>query len=186
MTRAQVEFTRDLRWDEVPPAVRERMRRCCDHVAVCEAGRTAPASLIAAEYASEVHAGDRATALVDGRRLSAPGAAWANGVLANVLDYDDGHRITKGHPGAMVIPAALATAEAVDASATAFLAAVLVGYEVALRAGVADPRARGAVPRVGVVGRARRGGEPRGGCSVSAATSCATRSASPSTTRRSR
>ncbi len=73
---------------------------------------------------------------LDGRRLSAPGAAWANGVLANVLDYDDGHRITKGHPGAMVIPAALATAEAVNASATAFLEAVLVGYEVALRAGV--------------------------------------------------
>ena len=83
-----------------------------------------------------MHAGDRATALLDGRRLSAPGAAWANGVLANVLDYDDGHRITKGHPGAMVIPAALATAEAVSASATAFLEAVLVGYEVALRAGV--------------------------------------------------
>ena len=130
-------FTRELRWETVPHPVRRHVALALlDHVAVCEAGRTAPASLIAADYASEVHAGDRATALLDGRRLSAPGAAWANGVLANVLDYDDGHRITKGHPGAMVIPAALATAEAVNASATAFLEAVLVGYEVALRAGV--------------------------------------------------
>ena len=130
-------FTRELRWEAVPHHVRRHLALALlDHVAVCEAGRSAPASLIAADYASEVHAGDRATALVDGRRLSAPGAAWANGVLANVLDYDDGHRITKGHPGAMVIPAALATAEAVNASATAFLEAVLVGYEVALRAGV--------------------------------------------------
>ncbi len=57
-------------------------------------------------------------------------------MLANVLDYDDGHRLTKGHPGAIVIPAMLAMAEAVDATPTAFLEAVLVGYEVALRAGV--------------------------------------------------
>ena len=57
-------------------------------------------------------------------------------MLANVLDYDDGHRLTKGHPGAIVIPAMLALAEAVDASPTAFLEAVLVGYEVAVRAGV--------------------------------------------------
>ena len=44
--------------------------------------------------------------------LGAVGAAWCNGVLANVLDYDDGHRLTKGHPGAVVIPAALAAAQA--------------------------------------------------------------------------
>ena len=53
----------------------------------------------------------------DGRRLSASGAAWANGVLANVLDFDDGHRLTKGHPGAVVIPAALAAAQRADATA---------------------------------------------------------------------
>jgi 2-methylcitrate dehydratase PrpD len=130
-------FANDLRWEEVPEAVQRRIALLLlDSAAVIEAGRQAPAALIAADHASEAHGGDAATALLDGRRLSVPGAAWANGVLANVLDYDDGHRITKGHPGAMVIPAALAVAESIGASATAFLEAVLVGYEVAIRAGI--------------------------------------------------
>jgi 2-methylcitrate dehydratase PrpD len=130
-------FANELRWDDVPEAVRRQVALLVlDCAAVVEAGRAAPAALIAAEHASEVHGGDAATALLDGRRLSVPGAAWANGVLANVLDLDDGHRITKGHPGAMVIPAALAVAESVGASATEFLEAVLLGYEVAIRAGI--------------------------------------------------
>jgi 2-methylcitrate dehydratase PrpD len=130
-------FATNLRWDDVPDAVQRQIALLLlDSAAVIEAGRAAPAALIAADHASEAHGGDAATSLLDGRRLSVPGAAWANGVLANVLDYDDGHRITKGHPGAMVIPAALAAAESVGASTTEFLEAVLVGYEVAIRAGI--------------------------------------------------
>jgi 2-methylcitrate dehydratase PrpD len=130
-------FAHGLRWDDVPGSVQRHVTLLLlDCASVIEAGRTAPAALIAADHASEAHGGDAATALLDGRRLSLPGAAWANGVLANVLDYDDGHRITKGHPGAMVIPAALAAAESVGASAPEFLEAVLVGYEVAIRAGI--------------------------------------------------
>jgi 2-methylcitrate dehydratase PrpD len=130
-------FAHDLRWDEVPHEVQRRVALLLlDCASVIEAGRAAPAALIAADHAGEAHGGTAATALYDGRRLSVPGAAWANGVLANVLDYDDGHRITKGHPGAIVIPAALAAAESVGASATQFLEAVLVGYEVAIRAGI--------------------------------------------------
>ena len=135
---AQVEFVRDLRWADVPPAVREHVRLLlADLAAVCVAGRPAPASELAAAYASAVHPGDEATALLDGRRLGAVGAAWCNGVLANVLDYDDGHRLTKGHPGAVVIPAALAAAQLADATAEELLLAVVVGYEIAIRAGVA-------------------------------------------------
>lgn len=130
-------FSRDLRWADVPERVRRHVALLLlDLASVAVAGRPAPASLIAADHASEAFGGAAATSLLDGRPLSAPGAAWANGVLANVLDYDDGHRLTKGHPGAIVIPAMLAMAESVDASPTAFLEAVLVGYEVALRAGV--------------------------------------------------
>ena len=108
-----------------------------DMAAVCIGGRRAPTSAIAAEHAEVLGAGGEATALLDGRRLGATGAAWANGVLANALDFDDGHRLTKGHPGAVVIPAALAAAQLTDADADALLAAIIVGYEVAIRAGIA-------------------------------------------------
>jgi 2-methylcitrate dehydratase PrpD len=131
------EFATQLRWSDLPEAVRTHLVwLMLDHAAVTVAGRPAPAAAIAADHAREAHGGDAATALLDGRRLSAPGAAWSNGVLANVLDYDDGHRITKGHPGAMVIPAALAAAEATGADLRSMMEAVAVGYEIAIRAGV--------------------------------------------------
>ena len=50
---------------------------------------------------------------------------------------DDGHRMAMGHPGASVIPAALATAERTGASGKEFLAALVAGYEVAVRASAA-------------------------------------------------
>jgi 2-methylcitrate dehydratase PrpD len=132
------EFVGELSVRDLPSTARARLELLlADLAAVCAAGRTAPASLIAADYASAVHPGDEATALLDGRRLGAAGAAFANGVLANVLDYDDGHRLTKGHPGAVVIPASLAVAQFLDADRDELEAAVAVGYEVAIRAGIA-------------------------------------------------
>ena len=138
MAAAQLDFIRGLRWADVPAPVQvHRGLLLADVAAVCVAGRPAPATRMAADYATAVHPGDEATALFDGRRVGAVGAAWANGVLANVLDLDDGHRLTKGHPGAVVIPAALAAAQLADATAEELLAAVVVGYEVSIRAGVA-------------------------------------------------
>lgn len=134
---ATIAFVHDLTWNDVPEDVRERARLLQrDIVAVSLAGRETPAARIAADHATEQHSSRHATALVDGRRLSTTGAAWANGVLANALDFDDGHRLVKGHPGANVVPAALAVAEATEASVEEYLTAVIVGYEVALRAGL--------------------------------------------------
>ena len=50
---------------------------------------------------------------------------------------DDGNRMAMGHPGASVIPAALAIAEQTGASGKVFLAALVAGYEVAVRASAA-------------------------------------------------
>jgi 2-methylcitrate dehydratase PrpD len=108
-----------------------------DMAAVCASGRPAPASRIAADHAVDLYAGADATLLLDGRHIGVIGAAFANGVLANVLDFDDGHRLTKGHPGAVVIPAALAVAQRVDATTRELFEAIVVGYEIAIRAGIA-------------------------------------------------
>lgn len=156
-------FAAGFSYADLPLAARERLELLlADMAAVCIAGRAAPATLIAADYAAAVHPGDEATLLVDGRRAGAVGAAFANGVLANVLDFDDGHRLTKGHPGAVVIPAALAVAQSVDASPRALREAVVVGYEIAIRAGIAlharDPayHASGAWGGVGAAAAAAR------------------------------
>lgn len=132
------EFIADLRSDDLSPGAHRRLALAlADTAAVCAAGRPAPAAAIAADYAEVAHPGREARALLDGRPLGVVGAALANGVLANVLDFDDGHRLTKGHPSAVVIPAAVAVAQLVDAAPDELLAAIAVGYEIAIRAGIA-------------------------------------------------
>ncbi|MCF3963440.1 MmgE/PrpD family protein [Streptomyces fuscigenes] len=71
-------------------------------------------------------------------RLPAPSAALVNGTLAHSLDFDDTHLPSVLHPSSPVLPAALATAEAVGASGAALLAASAVGVEVACRLGMAQ------------------------------------------------
>jgi 2-methylcitrate dehydratase PrpD len=71
------------------------------------------------------------------RRSSAAGAALANGVASHILELDDVHRASTLHPAAPIIPAALAVAEREHADGKAFLLAVALGYEAALRIGEA-------------------------------------------------
>jgi len=60
-------------------------------------------------------------------RTSAISAAWANGSLAHLLDYDD---TGFSHPTACILPAALAVAEGASATGADLVAAVCVGLEV--------------------------------------------------------
>ncbi len=66
-------------------------------------------------------------------------AAMANAVAAHAFELDDFHN-AKLHPGAVVIPAALALAEAHDAPGALLETAIAAGYEVMIRTGLAlDP-----------------------------------------------
>jgi 2-methylcitrate dehydratase PrpD len=70
-------------------------------------------------------------------RSSAAGAALANGVSSHMLELDDVHKGSTLHAGAPVISAGLAVAEREHADGHAFLLAVALGYEAALRIGEA-------------------------------------------------
>ncbi|WGR72904.1 MULTISPECIES: MmgE/PrpD family protein [unclassified Bradyrhizobium] len=73
------------------------------------------------------------------KRSGVVGAAMANSAAASALDIDDGHRAAGGHAGAGVIPAALAVAQAIDASVSETMAAIALGYEIALRIASSRP-----------------------------------------------
>jgi 2-methylcitrate dehydratase PrpD len=136
--QALCEFVAGFDLADLPHDARERLSLLtADMAAVCASGRAAPAARIAADHAVDVYPGAEATLLLDGRRAGVIGAAFANGVLANALDFDDGHRLTKGHPGAVVIPASVAVAQRVGATPRGLLEAIVVGYEIAIRAGIA-------------------------------------------------
>lgn len=92
-------------------------------------------------------------------RLSPGGAALANGTAAHSLEIDDGYTLGSFHPGAPVLAAVLAMAEAHRSSAEDVLAAVVVGVELSCRlAGAIHPAARWrgfhTTPITGVMGGA--------------------------------
>lgn len=78
--------------------------------------------------------GGPATALGVGGRTP-ESALLLNAALGNVLEMDDVHRTAILHPGPVVIPVALAAAEAMEADAAGFLDAVVRGYEATIRVG---------------------------------------------------
>ena len=80
------------------------------------------------------------------QQLSAPAAALCNGTAIHGFELDDLIAESITHPAACVIPAALAAAEAVDASGARLLEAIVAGYEVMHRVGLAlgvEPARRG-------------------------------------------
>lgn len=75
------------------------------------------------------------TVIGDRESYSSAQAALLNGAFAHTMDFDDTNVFGVLHPGAPVIAAALAAAEAGNATGRELLEAVAVGYEVACRIG---------------------------------------------------
>lgn len=151
------EFAASTDVAHLPRDVVEKAKAC-----VLYAGAVAVASMRARQPGQAAAAvGDSsaspATRLYDGITCAPRAAAFANGTLFHARVQDDAH--PAGHVGVVVIPAALAMAEAKGISGTELLAAVVAGYETALRIGrdhTADLSGRGfrTTPAYGVFGAA--------------------------------
>jgi 2-methylcitrate dehydratase PrpD len=63
-------------------------------------------------------------------------AALVNGTASHAFELDDYHN-AKLHPGAVVVPAAIAVAEKLDASGADLVTAIAAGYEVMIRSSLA-------------------------------------------------
>src|SRR5215471_8975707 len=68
--------------------------------------------------------------------LRAADAALVNGTSIHAFELDDYHQ-AKLHPGAVVIPAAIAMAEQLNASGERLVTAIAAGYEVMIRSSLA-------------------------------------------------
>ena len=135
-------YSAALDFATLPPAVQERTRfLLLDLVGNIVRGRhdaeSTPA-LLAMVRALGLAAGGSAV-FGDSARYTPAGAALLNGALAHSLDFDDTHAAGTLHPGAPVIPAALAAAEMVGANGRTVLSAIVAGYEVTCRLALALP-----------------------------------------------
>jgi 2-methylcitrate dehydratase PrpD len=137
VSRILADFVASTAWSDLPrSAVLDTQRSILDWLGSAMAGSIEPPARIAQQVVVSLGARDEAT-VFSSRRASAAGAALANGVASHILELDDIHKGSTVHAAAPVIPAALAVAERENADGRAFLLAVALGYEAALRVGEA-------------------------------------------------
>ena len=104
-----------------------------DWIGCAAAGTVTPPGQAMLAYARALPGGDSHT--FGGLAVPGRDAALVNGSFGNVLEMDDVYRTALVHPGPVVIPTALAMAEARHASAEQLLDAVIRGYEAMIRVG---------------------------------------------------
>ena len=115
-------------------------RALIDTLGVAAAATQTDNSRILRDFASTAFAapGKATKLLFDGRAVSLPGAGFANSGSIDSLDAHDGQKSTKGHMGVVVIPTLFAFAEApMPVSGKEFMTRLVIGYEIATRAGLA-------------------------------------------------
>jgi len=137
-TKVLAKFAAELRYEMIPPPVIERIKLCLLDTFGCGLfGSTLPWVRIVADFARDLGGPFEATVWGYGFKVSAPNAALANGTAVHSFELDDLHKTSIVHPGGVVITSAIAPAEKIGkCSGKEFMAAIVAGYEVAIRIGM--------------------------------------------------
>jgi 2-methylcitrate dehydratase PrpD len=162
-TAVLAEFASGLHYADIPTAVLEHAKTCILDTLGCGLyGSSLPWCQAISAVVREEGGQPVATLWGTAQRGSPTQAALANGTAGHGFEMDDLHHAGGIHPGALTVPAALALAERQGADGRALLAAVVAGYEVGARVGMA----------VGI-GHFRAGYHPQGTVGVFAAAAAA-------------
>ena len=118
----------------LPAEVAEKAKHhILDTVAAMVSGSELPPGRAALALA-RAQAGRQVATVIGSSILTGPmDAALVNGVLAHSDETDDSHGPSQSHPGASIVPAALALGEDVGISGERYLRAVTLGYDVGPR-----------------------------------------------------
>lgn len=141
-TMKLAEFFSALKYEDLPETSHRAVRHfVLDTVACALHGRDTEWAGIIEKWARDNGAGiNQATVWGDdGPSLRASDVALVNGTAAHAFELDDYHPV-KHHPGAVVIPAALALGEKLGSSGEDLVTAIAAGYELMIRVSYAmDP-----------------------------------------------
>ena len=136
-------FIRTMPGGDIPQTTLERAGLLLlDTLGIAAAATPMEAGVLARETAFRLYGAgtpqDTAWMMFDGRTASLAGAAFAAASQTDNLDGHDGFNPTKGHIGVAAVPALVSVAQHLpDLSGRDALAALVVGYEVAGRSGLA-------------------------------------------------
>jgi 2-methylcitrate dehydratase PrpD len=124
-----------LTYADLPEPVISRVRDSVLDILGCMvAGRVLPSTTIVADLTPDLGGSGRSST-VFGNRVSAPWAGLVNATSAHGVELDDTDNSASLHPGNVVIPAALAVAQAVGADGARVAAAIVAGYDAMIRIG---------------------------------------------------
>jgi 2-methylcitrate dehydratase PrpD len=134
---ALARFARTLAFADIPaPVIRRAEDLLLDWVASALAGKGARAVETIERFARQMGPADGPSEVLISRRRTSPlFAAMVNAAASHVAEQDDVHNGSVFHPGAVVLPPALAVAQANGCSGRDLLVAVVAGYEVGIRVG---------------------------------------------------
>lgn len=123
-----------LRPADLPEDVIERAKGCVLDQLGCQiVGATLPHTRPVLHHVLSL-GGREESAIVGGGRTTPIYAAYANGSFGHSMEYDNSH-VLCGHPGAVVIPAALAFAERDHCHGRDLLTAIVAGYQAMVLGG---------------------------------------------------
>ena len=132
------EFILETNWDDLPNEVRERIKGCfIDLTGALIAGSKSEQFKVGLKTAQLLYGNGDIPVIGSEKKFSFMGASAAMGHSSNAYDIDDGHNITRAHPGTSFIGAILAAAYEKNISRNEFLTALLVAYEATIRSGAA-------------------------------------------------
>ena len=115
------------------PVVEKTKHIILDTIAAMVSGSELPPGKFAIQFA-RAYKGDRvATVVASNVMCGAIETAMCNGMLAHSDETDDTHPPSQSHPGASVVPSALAAGEQFGNDGTRFLRSVALGYDIGTR-----------------------------------------------------
>ena len=142
MTTCSQELARwahGLRYEDLPADVVEATRfRVLDVIGLAMAGAETPFGGAVRKAAAQMGSGP-AHVFGTGEALAPSAAGFANGALAQALEYDDTHNESVVHMSSPSVAAALALAEAQGLSGREVILGVAIGNEIACRIGCVAP-----------------------------------------------
>ena len=132
-----IAFIDSLSFNALPDPVVLQAKHCLmDLLGVAVAGHSTKLTQIMGQFVTSQYAGATPMLFSD-NTASLTGAALFGGMLIDSIDAHDGQVLTKGHVGVAVLPALLALMQDQDIDGETLLTNLVVGYEIATRAGIA-------------------------------------------------
>ena len=131
-------FILETKWEDLPAEVQSRMKGCfVDLMGALLAGSMSEQFAVGLKLAETLYGNGDIAVVGSDKKFNFMGASAAMGHSSNAYDIDDGHNMTRSHPGTSFVGAILAAAYEKDLTLKDFLTAMLVAYEATIRSGAA-------------------------------------------------